>query len=111
MHSERERATELGSPDPIHSSLLNTHASYNSAIEFLISKISETQASSSSSQNVKPLSFVVASHNRESIEKTMALMSKYQVKPKEGTVGFAQLMGMQVNITLDPWTQINEDRL
>ena len=95
MVSERERATELKMSDPIQSNLVDTHANFNNAIQFLISEISRTEKQT----KVQPLRFVVASHNQESIQLSVNLMKKYNIDPSDGTVAFAQLMGMQDAVT------------
>ncbi|KAI8927150.1 FAD-linked oxidoreductase-like protein [Entophlyctis helioformis] len=100
MVSERERATELGLADPIQPSLSATHESYNAAIAFLVDQIAKAQSSasvsaSSSSSSVKPIAFVVASHNKESVRVASSLMRQHGISPRDGSVGFAQLMGMQ----------------
>ncbi|KAJ3022851.1 hypothetical protein HKX48_005052 [Thoreauomyces humboldtii] len=104
MHAERERAEAIGISDPIHPNLEATHAAYNSAIDFLIEKISTSTPStveasstpgSDAHPNTRPLSFVVASHNAGSIAHAKRAMAKHHVAPQEGSVAFAQLMGMQ----------------
>eukprot|EP00842_Homolaphlyctis_polyrhiza_P005199 jgi/Hompol1/5680/HPOL_004627-RA len=92
MVSERERATELGLADPIQPSLEASHASYNSAITFLIEQLAKHPRST---DVVKPLSFVVASHNKDSVRLATRLMAQNGISPRDGSVGFAQLMGMQ----------------
>jgi Ca2+-binding EF-hand superfamily protein len=64
MISERERAIDLKIHDPIHSSITDTHESYNKAITFLISEIKTYKIGTGL---IRPISFVVASHNKYSI--------------------------------------------
>ncbi|KAJ3216690.1 hypothetical protein HDU67_009122 [Dinochytrium kinnereticum] len=92
MTSERERAEEFGYLDPINPDITATHNAYNSAIELLVERIGQAQRSVLPS---KPISFVVASHNRDSILKTVAALRKEGIKGDSGEVAFAQLMGMQ----------------
>ncbi|KAJ3187885.1 hypothetical protein HDU85_006278 [Gaertneriomyces sp. JEL0708] len=102
MHAERERAKELGIPDPIQPSISATHEAYNKAITYLIQKISALQApdnTTSSTGDIRPLSFVVASHNKESATYACQQMATHGVSPSEGSVAFAQLMGMQDGTT------------
>ena len=92
MVSERERAQELSLPDPINTTIQDTHLSFNNAIDFLVKSVAESQ---SVTEHVQPLRFVVASHNKASIAHACELMSQYKVDALDGTVAFAQLMGMQ----------------
>ncbi|KAI9209070.1 FAD-linked oxidoreductase-like protein [Polychytrium aggregatum] len=95
MVSERERAKEFSYEDPINPNIEATHQVYNSAIEFLISKIQSTAAPEG---NI-PVAFVVASHNKGSVAITRKLMDEYKIERKENRVGFAQLMGMNDSTT------------
>ncbi|KNC98955.1 proline dehydrogenase [Spizellomyces punctatus DAOM BR117] len=102
MHAERERAEELGIPDPIQPTIEATHAAYNKAIDFLVNKISGFQSPDSNitvEGNIRPLSFVVASHNQNSVEHACQQMNQFNVPAGEGSVAFAQLMGMQDGTT------------
>ncbi|KAI8586691.1 FAD-linked oxidoreductase-like protein [Geranomyces variabilis] len=92
MHSERERATEIGISDPIQPTISATHAAYNAAIDHLIEKIEPGRPE-------RPLAFVVASHNANSIRHAREEMKKRGIPPTERAVAFAQLMGMQDGTT------------
>jgi hypothetical protein len=96
MVSERDRAQFLSLSDPINPSIETTHNSFNKAIEFLISSVAHSKTSPS---QVQPLRFVVASHNQNSIQHACNLMSQHQIDASDGTVAFAQLMGMQDGTT------------
>ncbi|KAJ3299972.1 hypothetical protein HDU76_006185 [Blyttiomyces sp. JEL0837] len=93
MVSERERATEMSYPSPIHENLADTHKSYNSAIDLLISTAAKSGPKS------KSLQFIVASHNKDSVQRAVARMGEIGIKGDSGEVGFAQLMGMQDGTT------------
>ncbi|KAJ3128379.1 hypothetical protein HK098_004626 [Nowakowskiella sp. JEL0407] len=96
MVSERKRAQEMGYSDPVNPTLDKTHEKYNAAIEYLVSKVAATSATPSA---VTPISFVVASHNYESIKHTQRLISAL---PKTNVpIAFAQLLGMKDNITFE----------
>ncbi|KAI8995846.1 FAD-linked oxidoreductase-like protein [Gaertneriomyces semiglobifer] len=102
MHAERERAHTLGIPDPIQPTVTATHTAYNHAIQFLIQKISTHQKATphaSTSASTRPLSFVVASHNKASALYACQQMATHGVPPSDRTVAFAQLMGMQDGTT------------
>jgi proline dehydrogenase len=90
MTSERQRASEMGYPDPIQPSIEHTHNAYNSGVAFLIKKIGEN-----TNPSVIPLSIVVASHNDISVRKATELMKIHNVSPSSRAVAFAQLMGMK----------------
>lgn len=92
MHSERERATEIGISDPIQPTLAATHAAYNAAIDYLVDKIQPGRPE-------RPLAFVVASHNAKSIRHTRDAMRAKGIPSSEHAVAFAQLMGMQDGTT------------
>ncbi|KAJ3195795.1 hypothetical protein HK101_011050 [Irineochytrium annulatum] len=95
MVSERERAEDLNYPDPIQPDLASTHASYNGAIDLLVSRLASHPGPSTSPS--QPLTFVVASHNRDSVFRAVNAMVAQGIVDdgKEGRVAFAQLMGMQ----------------
>lgn len=102
MISERDRASFLKIDDPINPDIQTTHANFNKAIDFLIKSVSSTSPTSSVNSNespVQPLRFVVASHNKGSVELAVRLMKERQIDASEGTVAFAQLMGMQDGTT------------
>lgn len=84
MQTERERAAALGTADPVNQTIQDTHAQYNNAITLLAES---------------GVPFVVASHNRESVQHAIECIKEYSIPP--GRVGFAQLLGMQDGITYD----------
>ena len=90
MISERERALELSYLDPINETLQDTHREYNNAIDLLLDKIALNNR----------VSFVVASHNKDSINHTREKMKELNISPNNNNVGFAQLMGMQDGLTI-----------
>ncbi|KAI8911699.1 FAD-linked oxidoreductase-like protein [Gorgonomyces haynaldii] len=96
MEQERERAQQLGYADPVQANVQDTHRDYNAAIEYLLTQIATYTPSK---QVVKPLAFVVASHNLDSALLTCKLMEELGI-PKTGHwVGFGQLMGMHDTTT------------
>ena len=89
MVHERERAKKMNMPSPIHDNAENTHLCYNKSVELLLRWGVR-----------KPgLEIMVASHNKESIEKTVRLMSKLGISPNDRSVHFAQLYGMSDNLS------------
>ncbi|KAJ3106866.1 hypothetical protein HK100_003672 [Physocladia obscura] len=97
MTSERDRAKQLGYADPINATIADTHASYNAAIDFLLQRLAAAAAATANGDggSEQKLEFVVASHNKASVAKTVAAMQKYGVAPGNPQISFAQLMGMQ----------------
>ena len=88
MMHERERAQEMGYPDPIHETIEDTHNTYDEAVEYLLKKYAE---------NNGKIEVMIASHNQQSIEKAIQLTEKYNI---DGPVlSFAQLLGMSDNLT------------
>ncbi|KAI8823586.1 FAD-linked oxidoreductase-like protein [Fimicolochytrium jonesii] len=98
MHAERERAEAIGIPDPIQPDIKSTHKAYDAAIDFLVGKVAKGIASTASS-SARPITFVVASHNAHSIQHARKAMAAANVAPNEGSIAFAQLMGMQDGTT------------
>jgi proline dehydrogenase len=76
MVSERQRALEMGYPSPIHDTIEDSHDSFNAAIKFLIEQIASNQHLLTS---IRQMSLIVASHNRESNERTCEMMKKYGI--------------------------------
>eukprot|EP01138_Halocafeteria_seosinensis_P003239 gb/GECG01003313.1/.p1 GENE.gb/GECG01003313.1/~~gb/GECG01003313.1/.p1 ORF type:complete len:663 (+),score=82.34 gb/GECG01003313.1/:1-1989(+) len=86
MHQERLRAKEYNYNDPIHPSIEDTHACYNNCIRMLIDSMDIS-------------SFMVASHNEDSIKLTAKLMDDYNLN-KDCGVYFGQLLGMCDHVSL-----------
>eukprot|EP00547_Thalassionema_nitzschioides_P001638 CAMPEP_0194212106 /NCGR_PEP_ID=MMETSP0156-20130528/11758_1 /TAXON_ID=33649 /ORGANISM="Thalassionema nitzschioides, Strain L26-B" /LENGTH=563 /DNA_ID=CAMNT_0038939845 /DNA_START=60 /DNA_END=1751 /DNA_ORIENTATION=+ len=91
MESERARAKEMEYPSPIYDTIDQTHQCYNDAVEFLLKQRKE--------ESYKSLEIVCATHNQESIEKAIKLMSNLGIDKQNGTISFAQLLGMSDNLT------------
>eukprot|EP00546_Thalassionema_frauenfeldii_P010270 CAMPEP_0178907258 /NCGR_PEP_ID=MMETSP0786-20121207/7269_1 /TAXON_ID=186022 /ORGANISM="Thalassionema frauenfeldii, Strain CCMP 1798" /LENGTH=456 /DNA_ID=CAMNT_0020579033 /DNA_START=287 /DNA_END=1654 /DNA_ORIENTATION=- len=91
MESERARAAEMGYPSPIFDTIDQTHQCYNDAVEFLLEKSKE--------EAYKSLEIVCATHNQDSIEKAIRLMSNLGIDRQDDTICFAQLLGMSDNLT------------
>ncbi|OQR93048.1 proline oxidase [Thraustotheca clavata] len=81
MVQERKRAQDMGYEDPIQPTIEATHANYNALVELLLVHNHRT-------------SFMVASHNEESVKKTVANMEALNIPRDNGGVYFGQLLGM-----------------
>jgi proline dehydrogenase len=90
MIHERERARELNRPSPIHDSAFDTHACYDEVIELLLKH---------RHLNGQGLEIMIATHNKESIQKAVHLMNDLNLGPNDDSVHFAQLYGMSDNLT------------
>lgn len=90
MVTEKKRSEKLKIPSPIHETIDGTHASFNDALEFLIRHKIKSNSN---------LEIMCATHNQYSIERAIELMHELNIQPSDSTVSFAQLYGMQDNIT------------
>lgn len=97
MVSERKRAEEMGYVSPIHETLEDTHESYNGGVKFLLNKLGQYQEATGESVTsvTSPIVFMVASHNRDSVIRTIEEMDRNNVMARAGVVHFGQLFGMQ----------------
>ena len=92
MEAERALADSMGVPSPIHNTIQDTHDCYNSSVKFLL------EHSLTSKQGVETM---CATHNQETIELAIEVMSKLGINPKSNTISFAQLFGMMDNLTFN----------
>lgn len=88
MEKERERASALGYPDPIHPSKEATDESFNKGLAFCV-------------DNKQRISLVCGSHNEYSNQYLAVLMEKHSMKPNDNRIWFAQLLGMSDNISFN----------
>ena len=90
MVHERARAKKMNYQDPIHNTAEDTHRCYDGVIQLLLRH---------RFQHGKGLEIMIATHNKESIEKAVTLMSELGLGPDDESVHFAQLLGMSDNLT------------
>lgn len=88
MIHERERAKQLKQLSPIHDTATDTHTCYNEVIEMLLKH---------RQWHGPGLEIMVATHNKESIQKAVQWMNELNLEPN--SVHFAQLYGMSDNLT------------
>lgn len=88
MKHERQQAKAMGDESPIHPSKPLTDSSYHTAVEHLMRAVKKGSTC-----------VMVASHNRETIEKTLHLMQVSRIPPNNGRVVFGQLLGMGDHLT------------
>eukprot|EP00736_Rhodelphis_marinus_P012802 Rmarinus@m.22529 len=79
MWQERATATALGKESPIYPSIDKTHQNYNRVVEYALT-------------HVDSISTMVATHNRESIERALVTMDRLNIP--QDKVHFGQLYGM-----------------
>jgi proline dehydrogenase len=93
MESERARAETWSYASPVHDTIEDTHNDYKRATEFLIQEASKVN---SAEKSVQPLRYMLATHNKDSIDYAFDLMERYpHVNASGSAPAFAQLMGMQ----------------
>mmetsp|Transcript_39726 Transcript_39726/g.72724 ORF Transcript_39726/g.72724 Transcript_39726/m.72724 type:complete len:592 (-) Transcript_39726:88-1863(-) len=90
MVHERKRAKEMKCPSPIHDTAEDTHRCYDGVVELLLRH---------RLQHSPGLEVMIATHNKESIEKAVNLMTELGLGPNDETAHFAQLYGMSDNLT------------
>ncbi|TDK41940.1 proline dehydrogenase family protein [Algoriphagus formosus] len=86
MEKERERAEEMGYPDPIQPNKAATDRDYDAAIRFCVEK---------------GIYLVCASHNEKSNLELTELMEEFGLDPQDRRVFFSQLYGMSDNISFN----------
>ncbi|KAG7400317.1 hypothetical protein PHYBOEH_006257 [Phytophthora boehmeriae] len=81
MVQERKRARDKGYADPIHDTIKDTHNNYDAQVSKLL-------------RNNHLASFMVASHNENSVVNTVQQMQDIGIDRATGGVYFGQLLGM-----------------
>jgi proline dehydrogenase len=85
---ERARAAKLGYDSPIWDNIQLTHDNYNKCLEAVLDEVAAHKAE-----------VMVASHNQDSIERTVGGMAARGLSPRGAGVYFGQLLGMSDNLT------------
>eukprot|EP00741_Cyanophora_paradoxa_P009691 tig00001600_g9389.t1 len=85
--SERERAARRGDPSPCWGTIEETHAAYDEGVELML-------------RNADVAAVCLASHNRRSVQKAVALMREVGIGAGDGRVQFAQLFSMADYLSL-----------
>ncbi len=88
MEKERELANINGITSPIHNTKFETDNAFNAAIKLIF-------------ENITSSSLFVGTHNEESVQLTVDLMSKYGLKSNDERIFMAQLFGMSDHITFN----------
>ena len=82
MDQERTRCRELNYQDPILPDIEATHEMYHTVMETCLKKVKEGS-----------VNLMIASHNKDSVERAVQLMKNHSISAKDGVV-FGQLLGM-----------------
>lgn len=86
MEKERERAKEMGYPDPIQPNKQATDDNFDAAINFVM-------------KNLDKVSAFFGTHNEKSTELVMDRMKSENLSHDDSRIHFGQLYGMSDNIT------------
>lgn len=86
MEKERQRASDMGYPSPIQPDKASTDRDFDQALRFCI-------------DNKQRIAMCAGTHNEHSTQYLIDLMDKYNVKPEDTIVFFAQLYGMSDTIS------------
>ncbi len=86
MEKERNRASKLGYPSPIHDTKTQTDEAFNLALRFSV-------------ENINHIALFCGTHNEESIAFMLQLMEEKQRAKNDQHVSFSQLYGMSDNIS------------
>ncbi len=88
MEHERQHAKDLKESSPIHATKPHTDDSYQLSLDHLMEAVRNGDAY-----------IVVASHNKDTVEKAIDLMNKHGISQEDGRVTFGQLLGMGDHLT------------
>lgn len=88
MEAERERAAQMGYPDPICPDKAATDANYDAAVQYTVERIDRFE-------------MFMGTHNEESNYKLARLMDAHGLQRNDQRIYFAQLLGMSDNISFN----------
>jgi len=88
MEKERERAREMGYPDPIQPDKKSTDRDYDDGIQFCL-------------QHIDQVVLFIGTHNEQSCQYATDLMKSYGIANNDDRVIFSQLYGMSDHITFN----------
>ena len=88
MEHERQHAKDLKEPSPVHATKPLTDDSYHRSLDYLMGVVKSGQAY-----------IVVASHNRDTVERALRLINEHGIPAGDGRVTFGQLLGMGDHLT------------
>lgn len=86
MEKERDRASKMGYPSPVHLTKADTDADYDAALEYCLRHVDE-------------MAFVAATHNEQSTKLLAGQMHELGIPSDHPNIFFSQLYGMGDNIS------------
>lgn len=86
LEKERDRATRLGYPSPVHDRLEDTARDFDAAVDFCLARRGE-------------LGFVAATHNERATQVLVGKMRASNISNDDSSVHFSQLFGMSDNLS------------
>ena len=89
MEHERHYAETVGQESPVHSTKSHTDTSYHHCLEHIMKLVHNHSAR-----------ILVASHNKETVERAVQLMKEYGLLASDDRVAFGQQLGMADHLTL-----------
>ncbi|BES97184.1 Proline dehydrogenase [Nesidiocoris tenuis] len=92
LEQERARAASLNYADPTNPDVMATTEMYKACVTECMNHLKTGGTENRSS-------FVVASHNEDTVRFALEKMKELGIRPEDGTIGFGQLYGMCDNIT------------
>eukprot|EP00731_Ephydatia_muelleri_P022707 Em0015g290a len=93
MEQERYHASQKGYPDPIFGTKGGTDENYERLLVALLQRVQSGRTH-----------IMVATHNEQSVQMAINRMKELGINPADGTVVFAQLLGMRDHISF-PWVK------
>eukprot|EP00123_Amoebidium_parasiticum_P016119 comp23296_c0_seq1/m.38239 comp23296_c0_seq1/g.38239 ORF comp23296_c0_seq1/g.38239 comp23296_c0_seq1/m.38239 type:complete len:633 (-) comp23296_c0_seq1:554-2452(-) len=101
MVQERNRAKEIGIPDPINNTKADTDNCYNAGVQYMLAKIADMEHRRQiGSKNLHAVGYMIASHNEDTVRMAVATMAKLGLPSNCADVRFGQLMGMCDHVSL-----------
>ncbi|RMG16435.1 MAG: proline dehydrogenase [Bacteroidetes bacterium] len=88
LEKERERAREMGYPDPMQPNKEATDADYNAALEICV-------------QHIERVAICAGTHNEYSCQYLTELMQQHELPNRHPHIVFAQLLGMSDHISFN----------
>lgn len=93
MDQERARAKQVGYEDPINPTYESTTQMYHKTLSAVMKQIIDSGVSK------KKISFMVASHNEDTVRYTVQKMEEMGIKPEHKVICFGQLYAMSDHVS------------
>lgn len=86
LEKERNRAAAMNYPDPMQKTKKNTDADFDESVRFSL-------------ENIAHVGICLGTHNEDSCQLCVHLMTEFGIEPHDKRIYFAQLLGMSDNIS------------